>query len=266
MVAAFDGSRPSLTGWPWTRSSSPATSTPKPRGDEGIGQRWRRGGQERPSRRTRPWPARPARPRPGGKGPRRPNGTMLKAARIEQRYLPGSRRATCSGWGWPRSWRNAVAGRPGRRARRPRTSTAWKLLAIVQIAWAAHPGLCLAESAYRRPRPTSSSRTWRSVRPRPSPCGPLPEAPEERSELRQDPVAGAPGQRGKAEAGQRGDDTAEAGSPARHWRAAVAISSRVRATKFHHIRMGSSNGSPPRSRTRAGSVADSSTWSRPRPR
>ena len=32
------------------------------------------------------------------------------------------------------------------------------------------------------------------------------------------------------------------------------ISSRVRATKFHHIRMGSANGSPPRSRTRAGSV------------
>ena len=72
----LDGSRPSLTGWPWTRSSSPATSTPKPRGDESIRQRPSDGRPRRPSRKTRPWPASPARPRPGGKGPRRPNGTM----------------------------------------------------------------------------------------------------------------------------------------------------------------------------------------------
>jgi hypothetical protein len=47
---------------------------------------------------------------------------------------------------------------------------------------------------------------------------------------------------------------------------ASVISSRVRATKFHHMRTGASNGSPPISRARVSARADSASSSRPSPR
>ena len=52
----------------------------------------------------------------------------------------------------------------------------------------------------------------------------------------------------------RGSDertTPNRSSPADHWRRASETSSRLRATKFHHIKRGSGNGIPPSSRARA---------------
>jgi hypothetical protein len=44
------------------------------------------------------------------------------------------------------------------------------------------------------------------------------------------------------------------------------ISSWLRATKFHHMDTGASNGSPPSSSARVGSVAATATSARPAPR
>jgi predicted dehydrogenase len=56
------------------------------------------------------------------------------------------------------------------------------------------------------------------------------------------------------------------GSPSDHCRLASDTSSRPRATKFHHMKTGSGNGTPPRSSALLGPAAASASSSRPSPR
>ena len=172
----FDGSRPSPAGWSWTPSSWPAASTPKRRADGGMRQPPNVGPRPRPSGRTRRPPSTTARPRPSGKASRRPNGTTRWSRPGSTGVTsPASTRATsCDSGSPPRPVRRGGWTPTSRRARPPRTTIGWKpptgcrRSPLTACSASSVPG---RRSACRRPRPTSSLRTWPSAPLRPSRCG-----------------------------------------------------------------------------------------------
>ena len=127
-------------------------------------------------REDRPPPSTTARTQPSGKASRRLSGTTrCSRPGSNGATFPALMRATSCDSGSPHRPVKRCGWTPmSRRLRRPRTAIGWKPPTGSRrfpltgcSAWSA-PG---RRSACRKPRPTSSFRTWRSVRLRPSHCG-----------------------------------------------------------------------------------------------